>query len=420
VLMSPSKRRKKNISALWESCSLLRSLPDKEQKEKAKQLIMEALAILKTMDASAGLSFARCHGILADCAFLLHDITSWKKHSDLLREKLSSLKRPRHQIWLLEVKAKEALFYGRYLEVLELCTKRWNKLKKRYFLEENEKPESLHFSYASALLGLNNTEAKVVFQQLIDSTKCDCLKSQCLLNLARTHLLTHEFKKVREALNKIDSSYVHVTVGLEIELTIAEIQENIPGIRDVALTLYKYDSHRSKAKRILQELHKRKIGDQMLVLDSTKYGNLGRFIAHSQCPNCEIKPIHGTPGALPRLGVYVIKPIEPGEELTANYINSDSAPTLPWKQVDGTFPEMESMNFANLRGMLSKSQTNSLPVKVKDGKLYAVDSIPRSLKLFMPYDGMLRIMSRSCEFAPSRTAHEIKTIKSSINAKVED
>jgi len=415
VFMSPSKRRKQNINALWEQCEAVKKDPlGNEQPAKTRKIMEQAAAILSSVE-EAPLSFARCHGILADCSFLLHDVQTWEKHSNLLVKKLESLKRPRHQVWLLEVKAREALFYGRYLEVVKLCTKSWKKIQKRYFLEDSEKPEQLDFYHGCALVQLKNPQAEAVIQKLLEYTSCEYLKSQCFRQLATFYLAMHDFKKVRENFKLIDNKYLGASETLETELKIAESEENWDDIERLAYELYKFDSHREKAQWILRKLHQHKLCDEIVVVDSSQYGNLARFIEHSDCPNCEIKAISSSSdAALPRLGVYVIKMIEPGEQLTSSFPECTET-NLPksWKNIDKVFPEMDAFEFMLLKKQLGEdSSTSNIPVKVKDGKLYAVDTIPKSARLFMRYTGIVKVVSRSCEYLPTSVLRESKSLES--------
>jgi SET domain-containing protein len=56
-----------------------------------------------------------------------------------------------------------------------------------------------------------------------------------------------------------------------------------------------------------------------LVIDARKKGNLARLINSSCDPNCESQKWHDAATGEVRIGIFAMRDIEPGEELTYDY-----------------------------------------------------------------------------------------------------
>ena len=54
------------------------------------------------------------------------------------------------------------------------------------------------------------------------------------------------------------------------------------------------------------------------IVDASRIGNGARFANHSCRPNAKLIPIH-VENEYPRIGLFAIRHIEPGEEITYNY-----------------------------------------------------------------------------------------------------
>ncbi|KAG9391383.1 SET domain-containing protein [Carpediemonas membranifera] len=63
------------------------------------------------------------------------------------------------------------------------------------------------------------------------------------------------------------------------------------------------------------------------VIDATHEGNMGRMLNHSCAPNCKSRVISGANGS--RVGLFTLRAIAPGEELTYDYQLSDEGDIVP-------------------------------------------------------------------------------------------
>ena len=63
--------------------------------------------------------------------------------------------------------------------------------------------------------------------------------------------------------------------------------------------------------------------DVKIHIDARTKGNAARLINHSCEPNCVLHSIH-VENQFPRIGIFALTDIDPGDELTYNYGDSDS------------------------------------------------------------------------------------------------
>lgn len=63
-----------------------------------------------------------------------------------------------------------------------------------------------------------------------------------------------------------------------------------------------------------------------IAVDATVFGNIGRYINHSCEPNCKIIPVR-IDSLIPKLGIFAMKMIQKGEEITYDYAGGDQIVT---------------------------------------------------------------------------------------------